>query len=678
MRLGIDVGGTFTDLVLLNEETGTFVLEKTPTTVDVSEGILDGINSLGLNLSDVRLIVHGTTVAVNALIQNKGVKTGLITTKGFKNVYEIHRGGLQGNTMYNLFYDKPKPFVPTLLRREITERMDFQGNVLSKLNIDEASYEINFLKNHNVAAIAICFLHSYANSIHEKEVADLIRRQVPEAYVSVSSDVAPEWREYERTSTTVINATIGPLVARYLKELEGKLRKKGFTGPLLLTQSNGAASGVEAMIKRPVVSLFSGPAGGMTASVTLGKALGLDNIVCIDPGGTSFDVGIVYGKEPLVTREMNIELHKILVPALDIHSIGAGGGSIAWVDEKGSPRVGPQSAGANPGPVCYGKGGEEPTVTDANLVLGRVNPDFFIGGRMKIDVDLSRRAIEEKFAKPLNQDITEAAQGIITLSTVNMTYAVRLMTIQRGYHPKEFVIMSYGGAGGLFAADIAEAMGINQVIIPFAPAHFSAWGTLVTDFKHEMSKTFVRDLEDITTEQAEKIFVELERTGLSDLKSEGVSDEDTAVQRFVDLRYVGQAHSITIPVSVFDQTKIKTDFNLEHEKKYTYSTNNPIEVTTFRVSAIGIVPKPRLPEIENGGEDSSNALKTRRKVFFKSYNDYIECPIYDRAKLLTNNLIEGPAIVEEPAHTTVINKGNKIEVDKYGNLILNVQGGTTN
>ena len=691
-RLGIDIGGTFTDATLINENTGEIHVGKVPSTPeDPSVGFMNAtdrmLREVAVSLDEVEYVVHGTTVATNAIIEKKVAPTGFITTDGFRDLLEIQRQIRP--TLYDLHFEKPRPLVPRYLCFGIPERLDAQGQVLTPLDENALVEAVEQLKRENVTAVAVCFLHSYINPNHEKRVGEILHEVFPDAIVSLSSEVAPEFREYFRASTTVINACIRPIVARYLRHIEDRLREKGITAALLVMQSSGGVFTFASASEKPVFMVESGPAAGVIAATYLGTALGHPDVISFDMGGTTAKAGLVQNGAPRVTKEYEVGTaaqsgvgasrgagYPIRTPVLDLVEIGAGGGSIAWVDSGGILRVGPQSAGADPGPVCYGKGGQEPTITDANLVLGRLNPSYFLGGEIELEVEAARKAVYEQCAQPLGMGIVETAHGIVEIANAAMTNALRLVSVQRGYDPRDFVLVAFGGAGPVHANRLAIEVQIPKTIIPMSPGTTSAMGLLVTDLKHDYSKTLIQRVDQADAEMVAKIYRELEVDGRANLEREGMNSEEITFMHQVDMRYVGQSYELTIPLpdgklSAAEIEGVLSRFHREHHRAYGYSASNePVEFVNLRLSAIGTINKPQLREIGAGDSPLSAAQKAIRFVYFAERECFVECPIYDRYRLSAGFVLEGPAIVEEIDATTVIHPGYQALVDGFGNLIL--------
>ena len=578
-RLGIDVGGTFTDAMIINEETGEIRIGKVPSTPkDPSIGFLDAVDTIlkenNIEAQDVTYVVHGTTVATNAIIEGKMAATGFITTEGFRDMLEIQRQIRP--SLYDLQFEKPRPLVPRYLCFGIPERMDFQGKILTKLDTDSVRDVARQLKKEGVESIAVCYLHAYINNEHEARTEALLKEEFPEAIISLSSEVAPEFREYLRASTTVINAAVRPIVSRYLTSIESRLKAAGLSAELLVMQSNGGVLTFGAASEKPVFMVESGPAAGVIAASYLGNTLGSPNVLSFDMGGTTAKTGLVRKGTPTITKDYEVGVaaggtgtgvqgagYPIRTPVIDLVEIGAGGGSIAWVDSGGILRVGPQSAGADPGPVCYGRGGEEPTITDANLVLGRLDPEYFLGGKMKLDVEGARKAIESKCAKPLGLDLLEVALGIVEIANTAMVNALRRISVQRGYDPREFMLVAFGGAGPVHANRLADQLEIPKTLIPMSPGITSATGLLVTDLKHDYSNTLIQPIDELDLSAIENTYVGMENQGHTALSNEGMEENSIRFIRQVDVRYIGQSYELGIVVEPGKFDGVRRDQILE-------------------------------------------------------------------------------------------------------------------
>ena len=691
-RLGVDIGGTFTDATLINETTGEIRVGKVPSTPqDPSQGFMEATHRIlreaDVSPNEVEYVVHGTTVATNSIIEGKVARTGFITTDGFRDLLEIQRQIRP--SLYDLQFEKPRPLVPRYLCFGVPERLDAQGHVLTSLDEFAVRDIAEELRQENVESIAVCFLHSYINPIHEKRTGEILRETFPNVFVSLSSEVAPEFREYFRASTTVINACIRPIVERYLQSIEAQLREEGLEAELLVMQSSGGVFTFSAASEKPVFMVESGPAAGVIAATYLGSILEHPDVISFDMGGTTAKVGLIQNGTPRITKDYEVGTaaqtgmgasrgagYPIRTPVIDLVEIGAGGGSIAWVDSGGVLRVGPQSAGADPGPVCYRMKGTEPTITDANLVLGRLNPHYFLGGEIELDIEAAQQAIKEKCADPLGLNLTTAAHGIVEIANAAMVNALRLVSIQRGYDPRDFVLTAFGGAGPVHANRLAAEIEAPTTIIPMSPGTTSAMGLLVTDLKHDYSTTLIQRADQLNTTTMNATYQELETQGQASLEREGMRPEDITFLRQVDIRYVGQSYELMLPMPAGRLRKSEIDrvleqFHIEHDRAYGYSAPaEPTEFVTLRLTAIGKIAKPHLHELEKGTNDITKALKATRSVYFAESNGYIECPVYDRYRLGAECILKGAGIVEEIDSTTVIHPGYQAQVDKFGNLIL--------
>jgi len=673
LRIGIDIGGTFTDFVILNEVTGDVRLEKIPTTPgDLSRGIGHGLDLAGIDQARVTMVVHGTTVGLNCFLEKKGARTGLITTAGFRDVYEI--GRVNREDMYDLFYQKPAPLVPREHRWEVRERLDASGNVLMPVHEDDVWRAANAMRLEGIDSIAVCLLHAYANPAHEIRVGELVKAAHPQALVTLSHELVREWREYERTSTTSINAYIARVVEGYLERIEAELAGRGYRGQFFVNQSSGGVMSVAAAKGKPVRTIMSGPAGGAVSAAFVGRHAGFPNIISFDMGGTSTDVAVTWQGNIRVTAEARIERHPIMVPMVDVRSIGAGGGSIAAVSG-GVLDVGPRSAGAEPGPAGYGRGGTEPTVTDANLVLGRLGSSL-LGGRMELDATAAETAIASRVAQELRLSPQEAATGILRIVNSKMAYAIRAMTVQRGLDPGDFALMAFGGAGPMHACAIAEELGVPTVVVPVAPGAFSALGMLVSDIRHDFVRTRLQKSDEVDLMLLAELFEEMEEEATAAIAAEAPPQTPVVLERFLDLRYVGQEYTVKVPVTSprltpEELSTLRTEFDRLHEQTYGHaSTTEPTEIINARLTAYGTLRYPELPRISAGPpEVSIDAHLGEAEAWFEGSGS-LRCPIYDRGQLLAGNHIDGPALILESGATTVIYPRFMGTVDAFGNLVL--------
>lgn len=677
-RIGIDVGGTFTDVTLLNSETGRYYTYKLSSTLQdqslaIANGTKETLELYGVPVSEIEYFGHGTTVATNMIIERKGAKTALITTKGFRDLLEI--GRQTRPSLYNIMEDKPETLVKRSLRKEISERVTAKGDILRDVDRDEVRAVLKELKEQGVESIAVCFLFSFLNSRNEKIVEDCIKEVWPEAYYSVSSTILPEFREFERLSTTVINSYLGPRMKMYIHNLRQRIKEVGVTVEPYITQSNGGVMSISSTIQTPVQTALSGPSAGVMGAVYIAEAAGFKDIITYDMGGTSTDVSLVKDGIAEYTTKRKVCGLPSGVPMIDVHAVGAGGGSIAQIDNAGALKVGPESAGANPGPAAYGLGNENPVVTDANLVLGRINPHYVLGGRLKIDAELSKKAVKKKIADPMGIGTEEAALGIVKVVNSNMARAIRVITVEKGHNPSDFTLVAYGGAGPLHAVHLAQEMGIRTVLIPPAPGALCALGLLTADIKKSYVRTAIASYDEMTPEQINAVMSSLRDEGSAWLDSEKVPNERRKFHGIAEMRYVGQNYELQVEIpteniTASDIEKMKQDFFIAHEKNYGYyNPNAPVQFVNFRCEATGIVKKPNLAELETTLDDPSKAEIGRRVVHFEE-SGAVDCPVYDRAKFGRAERVNGPCIIEQMDSTTVVPPNTWFSIDKFGNLII--------
>lgn len=681
MRIGIDVGGTFTDIVLIDDQSGRVHYTKVLTTHgDLAQGVISGIDKMlsmvESSFDQVEYMVHGTTIGTNALIERKGARTGLLTSDGMRDVLEIGRIERPAAGLYDIFVDTPLPLVPRYLRLDVVERVGADGEVVVPLDEGSAREAIRFLQDQAVESIAVSFLFGFRNPAHEERVKEICKEMFPEAAVSISSEIAPEFREFERTSTTVINAYLAPVVERYLDNLEGQLLQRYGDVDLRIMQASGGCMTTEMAKHRAVNIVNSGPAGGALAAAYVGRLTGDDQVISVDMGGTSFDVGVIDHGEPRVAPESQFEGYPVKIPILDVEAIGAGGGSLAWVDQGGALNVGPESAGSDPGPACYGLGGERPTVTDANLVLGRLNADYFLGGEMKLYPELAEKAITKYVAEPLGVSLEEGASGMIRVVNANMERAISVNSTEKGFDVREFALLPFGGAGPLHAVELAEDLAMKKVIVPPYAGTLSAVGLLVANTRYDYASTVAQSEEELTAEELLTVLQEIEARGRAQLRAQNVQDEKIEIIWSADLRYEGQSYEINTPVvrkdsfTKADVEEIVNRFHDLHYRIYAYgSVDEKVEFINLRVAAIGKVPEVSLVHTGAGDGDAEVARKGTRSVHFPS-TGFIDAAIYDRALLSPGHVVSGPALIEEVASTTVITPGLKGSVDEYGSIIV--------
>ncbi len=676
MRIGIDVGGTFTDVVLIDDQSGQIHYTKTLTTpVNRAMGVMNGLAQIlelaAADAGQIDYIVHGTTTGTNALIERKGARTGLITTAGFRDVLEIARIERPDAGLYDIFVDLPDPLVPRYLRTEVGERVAADGQVVRPLDEESARCAIASLKAQQVEAIAVSLIFSFRNPEHERRVRELCGQLFPEAVVSLSSEIAPEFREYERTSTVVINAYLQPVITRYLDNLVKAVEQRYGPLDLRIMQANGGSMSVADAKGRAVNMVNSGPAGGALAAAFVGRLSGDEQIVGVDMGGTSFDIGLIIGGRPHTSAEGQFEGYPVKIPMIDVHAIGAGGGSLAWIDRGGALNVGPESAGADPGPACYGKG-DRPTVTDANLVLGRLNPAYFLGGAMKLDAQRARQAIQEHVAGPLGLPVEEAAAGIIRVVNANMVRGISTNTVEKGLDARDFSLLPYGGAGPLHAVDLARELGMKRVIVPPYPGVFSALGLLVAHTRYDYVATVAANEKSVVPPGLESRFAAMEAQGQAQLLAQHVPPENIRLLRSADLRYEGQSYELNTPVPPGPLTaaslrQVIEAFHKLHYQLYAYgSVDEQVEFINLRVTAIGLSPEVRLGASQ---QDLTGLAKNRRPVYFFEHG-FVETMILDRAQLSPGTTFTGPCLVEEIASTTIVPPGAQGRVDEYGSLII--------
>ncbi len=682
-RVCIDVGGTFTDCLVMTEAGELHAFKSPSTPTELATGFLSSLEkaarffnqSLSAFLGDVDISVHGTTLATNTLITGRGAKIGMITTKGFRDLVEIRRGIKDVRvSMYNFFIPPYEPLVPRYLRHGVEERTLYTGEVMTPLNEKELNKIIKHLKKEQVESVAICFLHSYANPQNEKRAAEICSQKMDGVYVSASHAVLPVWGEFERFSTTLVDAYVGRVVSDYFNSLEKQLRDSGLAGKLLIMLTNGLMQTVEYSARSAAYLIGSGPAAAPSGGQYLGDLTGHKDLITVDMGGTSFDVCVIRDREIPTTTERWEGDHRLAIKIVDVHSAGAGGGSIAWIDSLGLVRVGPQSAGAEPGPACYGKGGAEPTVTDTDLLLGYLPADYFLGGEILLNEEKARVAVE-KVARVLKMEVKEAAEAIFNTINTVMADSITEVSTKRGFDVRDFVLVAGGGAGPVHAAFIAEHLDIRTVLIPSYSALFSAFGMHTMDIGRDYARTYVSRADRLDIDRVNKIYDEMEREAEKDVISMGFPSKDIILSRTAEMRYIRQFHQVDseIPPGKLSQEDVKTivdGFHKRHEDLYTFSMRwRGVEFITFRLKATVPRAKIELVKIKSGSQDASTALKRKRSCRFSGRD--VETPVYDGSKLLTGNEIHGPAIIEEPTTTVVIPEGFVARVDDYKNYVLN-------
>ena len=690
--IGVDSGGTFTDAVVIDEE-GRITTSKAPSTPkDFSQGVFGSIQKsaelLGIATTDLLaqtlLFAHGTTVATNALLTRTGAKVGHITTKGFEDtllVGRVHQkvaGLKEDEATYIVRLDKPDPIVPRSLIKGVTERVDYKGEVVVPLNVDEVRNAVEQLVKEGVDAIAVCLLWSFMNPQHERKIAEVAKNLAPHVSLTLSANLVPVMKEYERAATTVINAYLGTSISRYLASLENLLTESSYPGPLIVMQSTGGVMSVDEARQKAIATLSSGPVGGVIGAKSLGTLLDHQNVIATDVGGTSFDVGLIVGGEPEFNTSPVFAGYHTSIPAIETVSIGAGGGSIAWVEPLTNIlKVGPRSAGAEPGPVCYDAGGEEPTVTDADVILNRVNPDYFLGGTIKLNKEKAIEAMNEKVAKPLALDVTAAAMGVVDIVDSHMADLVRKVTVGRGYDPRDFVLFAYGGAGPTHVAAYSADIGVKCAVVPLMASVFSAYGIAGSDI------TYLREISDpmivpLDEDKLNAIYARLEEEAISNLRRDGIKDDSMTLSYLMDMRYRGQGHEILVPVprkhlGKRDLEEVVSSFSALYEQKYGRGTayqEAGVEAMTYRVRATGRMPKPAPLKFSSKSSNPEPALKQRRDVYFREERGFVKTNVYARDGLESGHVIEGPGIIEAVDTNVVIHPRQTARVDEYLNIVL--------
>ncbi|MBC3193710.1 hydantoinase/oxoprolinase family protein [Pseudonocardia sp. C8] len=683
LRIGVDTGGTFTDVSALDETTGRMHVCKVPSSPDdPGRAIQDGVSRIldqigGSELGDVTYFAHGTTVGTNALLTGRGADTGLITTRGFKDLLELGRG--RRPSLYDLQADKATALASRDRRHELDERVRHDGRVERAVDVEQVREIAARLRGQNVDAVAVCLLYSFVRPEHEELVRQVLAEELPDVYVSISSAVLPEFREYERLSTVVVNAYIGPVVSRYLAKLRISLAERGLVAVPHVTQSNGGIIPFAAAEAMPSRMILSGPSTGVVGAAEIARVAGYPDVITFDVGGTSSDVSLVRGGVPRETTGTEIAGRPVRAPMLDLHTVGAGGGSIGWIDAGGALKVGPQSAGADPGPACYGRGGE-PTVTDANVVLGTLNQHHLLDGQMPIDADAARRAVA-RVAEPLGLGVEEAAFGMLQVVTANMARAIRVISVQRGHDPRDYTLVPFGGAGPLHAVRLARELGMRRVLVPEVPGTQCASGLLMTDVRADFMRTQLTAIDARPTSgtvgAVAEVFAELSADATRWLADEDVPETDRRIERRAELRYAGQNHELAVEVPDGEVTpglleRIRERFVAEHERLYGYVSDDDVQLVTYRLRAIGRVRRARLEHHQLGDPDPAEALREERAMHVPESGGLVRAPVFDRRHLRPGHRIAGPAVVEQMDTTTVLLPGDHAVVDGYRNLVVEV------
>ena len=672
LRVAVDTGGTFTDIFVFNEESGEVHVQKVPSTPEnPSNAIVNGMETAKINMSDVTLFSHGTTVGTNALITRSLPPTGMVCSKGFRDVIEIRRSTKQD--LWDHYKDVSPPYVQRRHRLEVEERIDYSGKTLSPVNEEEALRVAQILKKRGMKSVAVCFMNAYMNGVNEQRMKEIIQEVIPEAYVCTSNELLPEIFEHERFSTCLTNAVLGPVVGDYLNDLTGRLKEMGYKGDVLVLHSGGGVMKAETAAKYASRIASSGIAAGAIAMNQTAQLCGFKNAMGLDMGGTSCDVSLTYNGELRMSKEWEVEFgYPIMYPSIEVITIGAGGGSIAWADQGGSLRNGPKSAGAVPGPACYQAGGEEPTNTDANLVLGRLNP-VLLEGRMELSKEAAEKSVK-KIAEKFDMTTIEAAYSILKVANANMCDALRLISVTKGYDPRDFALVAFGGAGPLHAAYVARELEIPKVIVPRYPGVHAALGCLLVDARHDLTRTYLVNSNEADLDSIEKIYEELETEAKVMLEKEGVPEKHVELVRNMDLRYFGQWRNLTvnIPRPIETLERALKIFHSEHERQFSWSNpDQVVEIYGLRITAIGRVPKPAFTR--NGMTNKGKVEpKGTRRVYFEKAGGFVKTPVYKRAELPSGTTLTGPAIIEQLDTTTVVPANVKAIVDEYLNIIMDI------
>lgn len=682
-RITVDTGGTFSDFVYLDEGNGEVSILKVPSTPDdPSKAIIVGVENLlatGVKSHDIGYFCHGTTVGTNALLEGKGVSTGLLVTEGFRGIYEVgEQARPHGPAIFDVMHNKPALLVPGNATGEVRERVTFDGSVLLPLDEGALRDSLRELADAGVESIAVCLLFSFLFPDHERRVREIITEEIPACGVSLSSEIVPQIREYHRLSTTVINAYLQPILARYIDRLGGRLSDAGVaTRQKYIMQSNGGMATFEATARKAVTTVLSGPAGGVTASVATARVTGLLELITFDMGGTSCDVALISGGEPIVSNRGKIEGRDIALPMMDINTVSAGGGTIAEVDRFGILKVGPESAGAVPGPACYSRGGTKPTITDCNLVLGFLSEDNFLGGKMRLDSDKARRALENHVARPLGLELLAAAEGVVRIINVKMEEAIKAISTMRGYDLRDFMLLPFGGAGPIHAGRIAQELGMAGLVVPLYPGVFSAMGLLMSDVKHDHVQSRMSPLASTSAEQIDNVFGRMEAAARAELEEEGFASDQIRLARSLDLRYAGQGYELKIECDRLggadDLTTLRTTFDTRHKSMFGHmAPDEPVEIVSYRLQATGFMPPVPLRRFEPTGVTLDSALRERRTVRFEGRD--IDTPIYQRERLDVGAAFSGPAVVDQFDCTTVVYPSQDVRVDEFKNLVITESG----
>lgn len=681
-RIGIDTGGTFTDLVALNDSTGEEKVFKTSSTPDdPSQAFINGIHGvlteIGVSASEISMLLHGTTVATNAVLEGKYSQLGLIVSKGYRDMLEVARQNVPGEFGAISYWIKPPRIVPLELVREADGRLNYRGDVIRALNEEHIRFAAREYRQLGVKAIAISFIHSYQNPTHEELARDIIKEEYPECFVSISSEVIREYREYERTLTTCLNTGLMPLLSTYLDRLGDRAREAGAEAPLYVMKSSGGVATANELIKRPIAASLSGPAAGVIAAAAISSAAGIEDVLTLDMGGTSTDMALIEGGIPRLLTEGKIDIYDIKAPMIDMTTVGAGGGSIAWLAGSKALRVGPQSAGSTPGPACYGRGGTEPTITDANLVLGRI-PPYLLGGLIPLDRQAAYDAIKTKIAEPLGLSVEKAAAGILEIATQNIAAGIRVVSVRKGRDPRNYALFPFGGAGGLLVSPVANALDMNSILVPTSPGATAAAGLLYSDVRVDHVITDVQREDQLDIDRLDVEFQQVCDLVIEDLASQGFAASQIRLQGFIDMRYVGQAFEIRVPLFVPEGSiagslanSIK-GFHDVHEDQYGYSYENKslVEVVNIGVTGFGELAPPRQRAKEMSNLKWNDLLKFTRPLYINEVSEYVDCPVFERPTEPLLEQLSGPAVIEQYDTTTVVEPGWVVTVNEFGHLLI--------
>ena len=676
-RLAVDIGGTFVDAIVFNPDTGALRLEKDfATPDDASRGVLNAIERLEVGLADVETFVHGTTLGLNTVLERKGAPTGIIANEGFEDIFEMGRYDRPREKMYSLLYDEPPVLIKKRYRIGVPCRLDAQGNEL--VSLDEAAVRAAakyLVEEMDRTSIAVCYLHAYRNPVHENRTKEIVEEMYPDVRVSVSSEIVREYREYERTSTTVVNAYVKPIFGTYIDGLEESLAGAGFDGSFYITRSGGGALAARDAADVPVHTMFSGPAGGLIGAVALAELTGRPDLIAVDMGGTSTDACVVHGGMPALKYEATLERLPLMIPTYDISTIGAGGGSIARAED-GLLRVGPQSAGASPGPVCYGRGGTEPTFTDAALTMGYLDPAQFLGGEMTLAAKEAEAAVRDNVADPLGLDVMSACRGIFEVLLAKTVSAVREITVQAGLDPREFAMLAFGGAGPMFVPLVGRELGVKEVIVPQAPSVFSAWGMLMTDIVQEYSQTILTLLDDLDMESLADATRQLEDQAQTGLADGGFAADVRFIERSAEMRYFGQEHNLEVSIDgVASLDELRVRFDEAHSRRYGHQMGDPVQLVNIRVRGIGRETKPELPEIAKR-EGAGPTANSSRNAYCFATGGRTEFSVYRRDELCAGDVVAGPAVVEEATTTIIFFSDQSAVIDEFGQIVITQEAQT--